>query len=67
MISFSILERSKEDIILESVSLRLDVGWLDIYTDERAWREPDVERGGTYDDVVDERERGVAISELAVL
>lgn len=38
-----------------------------IYTDERVWREPDVERGGTYDDVVDERERGVAISELAVL
>lgn len=24
-------------------------------------------QGGTYDDVVDERERGVAISELAVL
>jgi hypothetical protein len=39
-----------------------------IYTDERVWREPDVGSEGTYDDdVVDERERGVAMSELAVL
>lgn len=44
------------------------MGRLDIDVDSgRSRREGRGEKGGTHDDEVDERERGVAMSELAVL
>lgn len=47
---------------MESVSLGLEGHGMLVIVDERSDR-----RGGTHEEVVDERERGVAISELAVL
>jgi hypothetical protein len=54
----------------ESVSLRLEGGHGPVRYRCRQWEEQEGgegEKGGTHDDEVDERERGVAMSELAVL
>jgi hypothetical protein len=70
LICSSILERSTEDMGFESVSLRLEGGHGPVRYRCRQWEEQEGgegEKGGTHDDEVDERERGVAMSELAVL
>lgn len=68
MISCSILERSTGDIGLESVSLRLERHGEVRYSYRQREGGVGGREGGTHgDDVVDDLERGVAISELAVL